>query len=139
HDNSTQGLAELRRLVNLLRDPGEETTPEATPSLDDVDALVDRAARSGPGGQLRFVHRDGRAGRPRPPVRVGLAAYRIVQESRTSAVQRGAPGEGAVDLRRDERGVVVPVTSPYAGNGRGAARAPGAGAGLTGMRERVAL
>ncbi|MGP3968263.1 sensor histidine kinase [Streptomyces sp. 6N223] len=139
-ENSTQGLAEMRRLIGLLRDSGAEggqEKVEATPSLDGVEALLVRAERSGASGQLRFTRRDHRDGRSRPPAPVELAAYRIVQESLTNAVKHAAPGEVAVDLRQDKRSLVVTVTSPY--DHRAAARAPGSGAGLVGMRERVEL
>ncbi|MGP4112005.1 sensor histidine kinase [Streptomyces sp. 4N509B] len=148
-ENSTQGLAEMRQLIGLLRrtatpdggsgETGERAGPEAVPSLDGVDALVERAARGGTSAQLRFTHHDARAGRPRPPAPVELAAYRIVQESLTNAVKHAAPGEVSVVVTQDARTLTVDVTSPYDGARPASARAPGSGAGLTGMRERVAL
>jgi signal transduction histidine kinase len=136
-ENSTQGLAEMRRLIGLLRRTGDELEPDAVPRLEGLDALLDQAERNGAASSLRFTRRDARDGAPDPPAPVELAAYRIVQESVTNAVKHAAPGEVAVSLDQDAEALVVTVTSAY--DGRSAARAPGSGAGLTGMRERVEL
>ena len=66
-----------------------------------------------------------------------LAAYRIVQESLTNALKHAAPGPVTVALRHRDGALTVAVTSPY--GDRDGPRAPGSGAGLVGMRERVAL
>jgi signal transduction histidine kinase len=71
------------------------------------------------------------------PAPVELAAYRIVQESLTNALKHAAPGPVHVRLRQEDGTLVVRVTSPY--GDREGPRAPGSGAGLVGMRERVAL
>jgi signal transduction histidine kinase len=136
-ENSTQGLAEMRRLIGLLRHTGGGKEPEATPRLEGLDALLGQAGRNGAASQLRFTRRDARDGAPDPPAPVELAAYRIVQESVTNAVKHAAPGEVTVSLDQDAEALVVTVTSAY--DERSAARAPGSGAGLTGMRERVEL
>ncbi|MEU7167643.1 histidine kinase [Streptomyces morookaense] len=135
-ENSVQGLAEMRRLITLLR-TGEEG-PAATPTLAGLDALLAQARRAVPDeGRFRFVLHDER-GPGRLPAPVELAAYRIVQESLTNAVKHAAPGEVTVRLARTPDGpLTVRVTSPL--GGRPAPRAPGAGAGIVGMRERVAL
>jgi signal transduction histidine kinase len=77
------------------------------------------------------------AERSEVPAPVELAAYRIVQESLTNALKHAAPGRVAVSLTRRDGSLLVSVTSPY--GDRDAPRAPGSGAGLVGMRERVAL
>lgn len=155
-ENSVQGLAEMRRLIGLLRAAEGETAPAASPTLDGLEALLDRArdgaARtdSGPrtdGSGLGFVLRDERAGQegrtPEPlPAPVELAAYRVVQESVTNALKHAAPGTVTVGLGHRERGgpLTVRVVSPLGDGPRTEGpRAPGSGAGLIGMRERVAL
>ncbi|MFB4196092.1 sensor histidine kinase [Streptomyces carpaticus] len=139
-ENSTQGLAEMRRLIGILRTPGPDTGPEALPGLESLDTLVARAERSA-AGRLRITADPGPDEGARLPAPVELAAYRIVQESLTNALKHAAPGEVAVRLRRDAQALTVRVTSPYAAPGDAGSRprAPGSGAGLTGMRERVAL
>jgi len=76
------------------------------------------------------------------PEAVGRTAYRVVQEGLTNA-RKHAPG-AAVDVRvtGDGRaGLVAEVVSHPAVNAPAAAipPAPGAGAGLIGLAERVAL
>ncbi|MFD0385980.1 sensor histidine kinase [Streptomyces stramineus] len=136
-ENSVQGLAEMRRLIGLLRQAGGDEEPAATPRLDGVDALLDRARTAVSDDRFTFVLCDERGPEPLPAP-VELAAYRIVQESLTNAVKHAAPGEVAVRLDfRAGRPLVVEVTSAV---GAGPVpRAPGSGAGLVGMGERVAL
>lgn len=145
-ENSVQGLAEMRRLIGLLRSPkadDEDEEPAATPTLDGLDALIDQARTSGRSSGLTFVLDDARnpegpgAG-PEPAAPVELAAYRIVQESLTNALKHAAPGEVLVRLAHDRGGALtVAVRSPFAA--RPGPRAPGSGTGLVGMRERIAL
>lgn len=136
--NSVQALAEMRRLIGLLRDgaaEGEE--PTAAPTLAGLDTLVDRARSSGAASGLEFAVEDTRGPEPLPAP-VELAAYRIVQESLTNALKHASAGTVTVRLDRTGGGpLTVVVTSVYAP--RTGSRAPGSGAGLVGMRERVAL
>ncbi|MFC5721347.1 sensor histidine kinase [Streptomyces gamaensis] len=137
-ENSVQGLAEMRRLIEVLRRADENSgEPAATPTLDGLDALLTHARAAVRDSRFSFALRDERGPDPLPAP-VELAAYRIVQESLTNAVKHAAPGEVTVALRRAGPGpLTVRVTSAL-GEGVGP-RAPGAGAGLVGMRERVAL
>ncbi|MFE7117449.1 sensor histidine kinase [Streptomyces sp. NPDC057654] len=135
--NSVQGLAEMRRLIGLLRDAGGEQESAAAPRLDALDALIEQARTNGSGSGLRFTLLDECAPGPLPAP-VELAAYRIVQESLTNALKHASPGEVTVRLGRVGDGPLeVCVTSPS--GDRPGPRAPGSGAGLVGMRERVAL
>ncbi|MFG3253045.1 sensor histidine kinase [Streptomyces sp. NPDC048172] len=142
-ENSVQGLAEMRRLIGLLRDAeGAEESP-ATPSLDGIEALLDRARAASEG--LEFTLRDERErdgdGTPTPvPAPVELAAYRVVQEAVTNALKHASPGAVTLRLARTDDGgaLAIRVTSPLSGHDD-VPRAPGSGAGLIGMRERVEL
>ncbi|MEU6946143.1 histidine kinase [Streptomyces sp. NPDC046316] len=138
-ENSVEGLAEMRRLIGLLRDSSGDVEPAAAPTLDGLDALVAQAAANGRSSGLTFTVDDTRAeDDAAPPAPVGLAAYRIVQESLTNALKHAAPGEVRVELgRRPDGALTVGVTSVL--GGQPGPRAPGSGAGLVGMRERVAL
>ncbi|MFI9205585.1 sensor histidine kinase [Streptomyces sp. NPDC053048] len=135
-ENSVQGLAEMRRLIGLLRDAAGRDEPAPTPTLAGLDALLERARTAVRDDRFSFVLSDGR-GPGRLPAPVELAAYRIVQESLTNAVKHAAPGVVRVELAREPGALEVRVVSPL--GDRSGPRAPGAGAGLTGMRERVAL
>lgn len=143
-ENSVRGLAEMRRLIGLLRDArDDEDHPAPAPTLDALDTLLEQARSSSvPGGQ-DFVLCDERpAGSAPLPAPVELAAYRIVQESLTNALKHAGPGRVDVTLTHPVGGadgaLEVSVTSPY-GDGHPAPRVPGTGTGLIGMRERVTL
>ena len=129
------GLAELRRVLGVLRTGGLQTAPQ--PGLAELDALLD-SARSG-GLSITVT----RSGTPVTlPEGVDLSAYRIVQEALSNAM-RYAPGshvglhldyrpEGlALEVRNDA--AAVPVLVP------GGDSAPGGGHGIVGMRERAAM
>ncbi|MGW0815581.1 sensor histidine kinase [Streptomyces viridiviolaceus] len=130
-ENSVEGLAEMRRLIGILRDTGGDTGPAAAPTLDGLGALVDGARANGLDVTLEAAHGEGL------PAPVELAAYRIVQESLTNALKHASDGPVRVTLARHDHVLRVEVTSPY--GDRDAPRAPGSGAGLVGMRERAAL
>ncbi|GAA3930636.1 histidine kinase [Streptomyces gulbargensis] len=136
-ENSVAGLAEMRRLIGLLRESGADTEPAATATLAGLDALLAQAGANGGPSGLSFVLEDARDGDGDLPVPVELAAYRIVQESLTNALKHAAPGEVRVALSQEDGTLTVTVSSPY--GERPGPSAPGSGAGLVGMRERVAL
>jgi signal transduction histidine kinase len=133
------GLAELRRVLGVLRTGGQDTAPQ--PGLADLDALLD-SARSG-----RVSVTVTRSGNPAPlPEGVDLSAYRIVQEALSNAM-RHAPGshvqvrvayrpDGLVIEVCNDAGPVVQAVPVMAGSGDGAA---GGGHGLVGMRERATM
>ncbi|MGW3072672.1 MULTISPECIES: sensor histidine kinase [unclassified Kitasatospora] len=137
-ENSVQGLAEMRRMIGLLRDSGGGEVDEsyAAPDLAAVDALVAKARAAGQDVGLDF-ELDERGERGELPAPVGLAAYRIVQESLTNALKHAGPGLVSLRLEFASEELRIAVDSPYrAGPGR---ELPGARAGLVGMAERTGL
>jgi signal transduction histidine kinase len=129
---SRDALAELRTTLGVLRQDGESDHPtEPMPGADGIESLVASYRTAGLPVQLEI------AGAPRPlPAPVGLALYRIVQESLTNAVKHAGPGaQAAVRIRYVPHEVDVEV----ADDGRGASAGPGTGTGhgLLGMRERA--
>ncbi|GKQ39885.1 sensor histidine kinase [Streptomyces sp. A012304] len=129
-ENSVEGLAEMRRLIQILRDSGDDSEPAAAPTLDGIGALVAGARVNGLDVTLDAPPLS-------VPAPVELAAYRIVQESLTNALKHACPGRVTVELAHRDGVLDVRVTSPY--GHRDGPRAPGSGAGLVGMRERAAL
>jgi signal transduction histidine kinase len=133
---SARTLAEMRRVVGLLRDPDdveEELHPQ--PGLADLAGLV-AEARAG-GARIELVVDPPPVP---PPPSLQLAVFRIVQEALTNA-GRHAPG-APVRVRVDGTGTAlhVEVLSAGAPAARGrAARSGGGGHGLVGMRERVRM
>jgi signal transduction histidine kinase len=130
------GLAELRRVLGVLRTGGQNTTPQ--PGLAELDALLD-SARSG-GVSVTVTS----SGDPTAlPEGLDLSAYRIVQEALSNAV-RHAPGshvqvhtayrpEGlALEIRND----AAPLAPAFVITGD---RMAGGGHGIIGMRERAAM
>ncbi|MGP3920703.1 sensor histidine kinase [Nonomuraea sp. 10N515B] len=129
-ENSVKGMAEMRSMIGLLRQEGEE--PEATrPRLADAETLVERVRRAGLVAGLR-VDGDARE----VPASVDLAGYRILQEALTNALKHG---DSPVDVVVSYEAGRVVVTVDNVVGGAGAARLPGARAGVIGMRERASL
>lgn len=121
-------LAEMRRLVTLLREPMPATAPQ--PQMSDLDALV--AEASGSGAQVDMVV-DGDVVALSPGVE--LTAYRLVQEGLTNALNH-APGTPVhVDVSYGPSSLTLSVCNPV----KDAGRFDGGGYGLLGMRERVEL
>ncbi|MFJ8748112.1 sensor histidine kinase [Streptomyces sp. NPDC102441] len=135
--NSVDGLAEMRRLIGLLRESGAAGPPSAAPTLASLDTLVGQAGANSASSGLTVTLDDAREESGPLPAPVELAAYRIVQESLTNALKHAAPGPVTVRLGRS-CGVLTVEVSSVLGD-RPGPRAPGSGAGLVGMRERVAL
>jgi signal transduction histidine kinase len=129
-DNSVRGLAEMRRLVEVLREPDD---PADRPRLADAVRLLETAP-----GLLVKLEETGTA--DTLPPEVDHAAYRIVQESLTNASKHSAGGSAVVRLEyRPDRVVVTVDSSGGAVAGAGGPAVSGAGMGLRGMAERVAL
>ena len=129
-DTARTAMGELRRMLGLLR---SESARAPQPDLAAVDDLV---ASVGGAGLTVELRRSG-ADRSVDGV-VGVTAYRVVQEALTNVLRHAGAHRACVDLRFEGDALVVEVTD----DGRGVtARAPGEGAGhgLVGMRERVAL
>ncbi|SEM36003.1 Signal transduction histidine kinase [Nonomuraea pusilla] len=128
---SLEAIAELRQVLGVLRDQHGRTDTAPQPGLDRLDELVAHARSAG------LSVRVGRSGALEglPPA-VSLSAYRIVQESLSNAMRHAPGSDVAVGIARDARSVRLRVVN---GPGSRSGSGPGAGHGLVGMRERVAL
>jgi signal transduction histidine kinase len=138
HATGTSALADLRRLVAVLRDPSGLDDAHA-PLLDGAalpDSLDEVLARSGKAGiRVRSSVDPGVGGLD--AVR-GLAVLRVVQEGLTNVLKHAGPGAAAsvrVVVNEDEAvhveihnlGRTAPGPSPRGGHG------------LIGLRERIVL
>jgi signal transduction histidine kinase len=125
-----EALAEMRRLVGVLRRPEEAPALAPQPSLQHLDRLVAQARESGLPVNLRIE------GEPTPlPPGVDLTAYRLVQEGLTNAIKHARASRADVVVRYGDGTVEVSVTDDGSGDGDGG----GGGHGLVGMRERVTV
>jgi signal transduction histidine kinase len=137
-DTGRHGLAELRRMLGVLRSDTREGQPGGVgnervpaPRLADLARLAEHARQGGVAVDLDV---DAAADLPEG---VALAAYRIVQEAMTNVVKHAAPTRCRVRVARSGPELLIEV-SDGGGHRRAAAAVPG-GHGIIGMRERAAL
>ncbi|HEY2543341.1 MAG TPA: histidine kinase [Gaiellaceae bacterium] len=119
-------LAELRRLLGVVRDDGVEYAPP--PGLDRLDELVAQVRAAGLAVAVSVE------GAPRPlPAGVDLSAYRVVQEALTNTLKHAHATRVDVALHYLDGELRVEVRDDGSGGGNGDVN----GHGLIGMRERV--
>lgn len=131
-------LAELRRLLGVLRDADGVRAHRPAPGLADVPRLVADVRGAGVpvtldvAGEIDSV-----------PLGIGLSAYRVIQEALTNVIKHaGKPTRVSVTVRHVPGSLTIEVVDD--GRGLAAVRSHGAaedgcGHGLVGMRERVEL
>ncbi len=143
---SRAALGEMRQLLGVLR-AGEAGGYGRLPGLGDLPGLAGSMSRQG----VMVTLRAGELGEV--PGAVSLAAYRVVQEALTNVAKHGGGSRVTVEAVASGGAVLVTVedyagpAAPQAGAGHpplpgGAGQPPGGragGAGLAGMRERVAV
>jgi signal transduction histidine kinase len=158
---SRQALVELRSVLGVLRDAGEQAPRSPSRGLARLADLVDTAAAAG----LTVTVTE--AGRRVPlPAEVDLAAYRIIQEALTNAARHSGGGHATVRLGYPApdgpapdgpapdgpapapggaapagQALTVEVTDDGSGGAGGQDRpgsGPGSGSGIAGMTERAA-
>jgi signal transduction histidine kinase len=133
-ENAVAALTELRRVLGVVRAEDYEAPDAPQPTLADLDGLLDNVRGAGLSvdkavtGAVREL-----------PQGVELSAYRIVQEALSNTL-RHAPGASA----RVEIGYVLGGLGLRVVNGPRpelslVKPSPGAGHGITGMRERVSM
>jgi signal transduction histidine kinase len=123
-----EALAEMRRMVGVLRRPEEAPALAPEASLEYLDQLVANTREAGLPVEVRIE------GTPTQlPAGVDATAYRIVQEALTNAVKHAQADHAEVVVRYANGAVELIVSDDGCGNGDGG----GSGHGLVGMRERV--
>ncbi|MFC4564255.1 sensor histidine kinase [Nocardiopsis mangrovi] len=140
-DNSVQGLAEMRQMIGVLRAEDDLDLERVMPRLSEADRLVTTAREAG----LRAETVETGTARPLP-VGVDAAAYRILQECLTNALRYAEPRrvDITIDYGAPDAGgralLVLTAENPVPEVAGHTWRSElGSGAGLAGMRERVAL
>ena len=125
-----EALAEMRRLVGVLRRPEEAPALAPQPSLEHLGKLVEQAREAGLPVELRVEG---------SPVQLAagldLTAYRLVQEGLTNAIKHARAQSAEVLVRYHDGHVELTVTDDGSGDGGGES----GGHGLVGMRERISV
>ena len=133
-DTGRQTIVELRRLLGILREDGQELSLAPQPGLAGLDLLLGEMHQAGLPVQLRVE------GQPWPlPPGVDLAAYRIIQEALTNTLRHAGPAQAQVVVRYQDHAVELEILDDGQGPGPRDGADGGSGHGLVGMRERVAL
>lgn len=134
--SAEQSLAELRRILGLLRTRDSAAQWRPQPSLDQLADLVSGYRAAGMPVRLELT------GEPRALAGgLELSAYRIVEEALTNVLKHTEPSRVTVTLGYGSTRLDVTVEDDGGGGGRGGGRdlvAPGGGHGIRGMRERAA-
>ncbi|ROO85578.1 signal transduction histidine kinase [Actinocorallia herbida] len=123
---SGEALRELRAMLGMLREEGEAAPTAPAPGLARIDDLVQAARVAG----LEVTAEIDGSGEP--PTEIGLAAYRIVQESLTNVARHAGARRVEIRIGRAPDAVTVEVRD----DGRGGPAGP-SGSGIRGMRERA--
>ncbi|MEU9701480.1 histidine kinase [Streptomyces sp. NPDC047981] len=131
-ENAVAALTELRRVLGVVRAEDYEAPDAPQPTLAELDGLVGNVREAG-----LDVEKTVTGAVRELPQGVELSAYRIIQEA-LSNVLRHAPGAAAkVEVSYVLGGLGLRIVN---GPARGLVKpSPGAGHGLTGMRERVTM
>jgi signal transduction histidine kinase len=93
-DTGRDTLAELRRLLGLLHQPPGEATRPPQPGMDHLDALMERAQTAGLPVLLTVEGTRGPL-----PTGIDRAAYRIVHDALTNALEHTHPVHAEVIVR----------------------------------------
>lgn len=126
-----QALAEMRRMVGVLRQSGEAADREPAPGLTELPRLVDQFRSAGLPVDVAVT---GQA-RPLAPG-LDLTAYRLVQEALTNSLRHAvSPTRAEVSIGYTSEHLELAIRD----DGRRVAPGAEAGHGLLGLRERVSV
>lgn len=127
-----EALAELRRMLGVLRHDGASPPLAPQPGLGQADELVAQARDAGIDVELVTV-----GDRVTLSPGIDLTAYRILQESLTNVAKHAGAARTVATIRRCQDCLEIEVVDDGGATRDG--RSDGAGLGLVGMRERVAV
>ena len=130
-ETGRQALAEMRRLLEILRRDAAEPGLAPEPGLAELRTLVESCEGAGLPVDLTVE------GKPETALAPGvdLAAYRVVQEALTNAIKHAGPARAWVTVRHTVQALELEIGD----DGQAVPTNGDHGHGLVGMRERVAL
>jgi signal transduction histidine kinase len=133
-ENAVAALTELRRVLGVVRAEDYEVPDAPQPTLAELDGLLANVRETG-----LEVEKTVTGAVRELPQGVELSAYRIVQEALSNTL-RHAPGAGArVEIGYVLGGLGLRIVNGAPPNPSLVKPSPGAGHGITGMRERVGM
>ncbi|MFD4902090.1 sensor histidine kinase [Streptomyces sp. NPDC058411] len=135
-----ESLAEMRRLLSVLRSDGSRGELAPQPGLDRAQQLVEATVRAGLPAELSLAS-DVREALERGgvPQAVDLSAYRIVQEALANVVRHAPGARTRVSVTVRDGHLTVLVVNDRPEKPGSPLETSGTGHGLVGMRERVRL
>ncbi|TDC20987.1 two-component sensor histidine kinase [Streptomyces sp. 8K308] len=131
-ENALIALSELRRVLGVVRAADYEAPDAPQPTLAALDGLLANVRDVGltvtkvVTGAVREL-----------PQGIELSAYRVIQEALSNCIRHAPGAEARVELSYVLGGLGLRIVNGPAGVRGGSS--PGAGHGITGMRERVAM
>jgi signal transduction histidine kinase len=133
-ENAVAALTELRRVLGVVRAEDYEAPDAPQPTLADLDGLLANVREAGltvdktVTGAIREL-----------PQGVELSAYRIVQEALSNTLRHAPGAEAKVEVSYVLGGLGLRVVNTPPPEPSLVKPSPGAGHGVTGMRERVSM
>lgn len=131
--SSRQAVAELYRLLGLLRDEKQVDKFTSQPGLNQLDELVAEMQKAGLPVEVKIEGE-----KHEIPQSVDLSAYRIAEEALTNTLKHAGPAKATVTIGYRDDALYLEILD----SGHGALFTNGKqikGKGLIGMRERVNL
>jgi signal transduction histidine kinase len=126
-----EALAEMRKMLDMLRAEDEIAALAPQPSIDELEGLLELAREAGLDVDLEVEGE-----RRSVSSSVDLSTFRIVQEALSNTIKHAGAAHARVRLRFTDEEMEVDVVD----DGSGAhPETNGRGQGLVGMRERVAM
>jgi signal transduction histidine kinase len=129
-----EAMREMRQTVTLLGSSPSGAPSAALPHIRDLPELVAGYAAAG-----LTVDLDAAGDLASVPGDVGLAAYRIAQESLTNAAKHAPGSAAAVKVRLDRGQLRLVITNDIPSTGPHLSSGPGPGHGIPGMTQRATL
>jgi signal transduction histidine kinase len=133
-ENAVAALTELRRVLGVVRAEHYEAPDAPQPALTDLDALLTNVREAGLDvekavtGAVREL-----------PQGVELSAYRIIQEALSNTLRHAPGATTRVEIGYVLGGLGLRIVNDPPPATSLSKPSPGAGHGITGMRERVSM